>query len=66
MFIEFSKCRDIIHAMELQAKVASLFNQIAQLPEHAQVEVVEALVSMRCAQLGIYPADDETQSSVAV
>jgi hypothetical protein len=44
--------------MKMQDKVTSLFQKIAQLPENEQAEIVEAVVAMRCAHLGIYPADD--------
>jgi len=44
--------------MTMQEKVASLFQEIVQLPEDAQAEIVEEIVAMRYADLGILPADD--------
>lgn len=44
--------------MKVQEKVAYLFEEIVQLPEHAQAEIIEAIIAMRCAHLGIVPADE--------
>jgi hypothetical protein len=44
--------------MQMQKKLSLLLQEIAQLPEDAQAEIVEAAVAMRCAHLGIYPVDD--------
>jgi len=51
--------------MQMQEKVASLFKQIAQLPEDDQAELVEAIVAMRCVQLGIYSADGAGSDHIA-
>jgi hypothetical protein len=51
-------CSVISFLYENAKKVASLFQEIAQLPEDKQAEIVEAVVAMRCAHLGIYPTDD--------
>ena len=44
--------------MEIQHKVASLLRAIDQLPDDAQTELLDAVVAMRCAHLGIYQSED--------
>jgi hypothetical protein len=51
--------------MTIQEKVQKLIEQVADLPDHAQAEVVESLIDMRAQQLGIYQLDDEDREALA-
>jgi hypothetical protein len=51
--------------MTMQEKVESLIEQAAELPEEAQVELVESLVEMRLQHRGIYRLDDDEREALA-
>jgi len=51
--------------MNLPTTVEALIDHIVQLPDHAQAELVEALIDMRAQHLGIYQLDDDDHESLA-
>jgi hypothetical protein len=51
--------------MTTQERVESLIQQTAELPEEAQVEVVQSLIEMRVQVTGIYQLDDDEREALA-
>ena len=51
--------------MSTQEKVEALIQQSAELPEEAQVEVVQSLIEMRAHDTGIYQFDDDEREALA-
>lgn len=51
--------------MTTQQKVESLIEQAAELPDEAQVELVQSLVEMRSQHLGIYHLDEDERAALA-
>ena len=51
--------------MTTREKVASLFEQVVELPDYAQAELVESLLDLRAQQLGIYHLDDDEREALA-
>jgi hypothetical protein len=46
-------------------KVENLIQEAAELPEEAQVELLQSLVVMRAEHLGIYTLDDDERAAPA-
>ncbi len=52
--------------MSTEKKVESLIQQVAELPEYAQVELLQTLVAMRAEHLGIHSLDDDEPITAAL
>jgi hypothetical protein len=51
--------------MTTREKVESLIEQVVELPEDAQVELVDSLLEIRAERLGIYHLDDDEREALA-
>jgi hypothetical protein len=51
--------------MTTQEKIETLIRQIADLPEEAQVELMQSLVESRAQHLGIYNLDDDERAALS-
>jgi hypothetical protein len=51
--------------MTTREKVESLIEQVVELPEDAQVELVDSLLELRAERLGIYHLDDDEREALA-
>lgn len=51
--------------MTIQEKVEALIQEASELPEEAQVELVQSLVDMRSQNLGVYHLDDQERAALA-
>jgi hypothetical protein len=51
--------------MTTREKVERLIEQAVELPDEAQAELVESLIEMRSAHLGIYHVDEDEREALA-
>jgi hypothetical protein len=51
--------------MTTREKVELLLQQVVDLPEDAQVELVDSLLEIRAERLGIYHLDDDEREALA-